>query len=1152
MVILASLIAAVVLVLAYKADNFEKTLDDVHPDALSVAYLKALLQAAPGDQGVRLKLARQYLATDAWLPAEQVLEAGGAALMALPQAQWLLLQIQLAQYRATAPAQAQRRQRQQALAQKIQSLPTTGFTADQLARLAGISLQLGLPKEAMGFYALAAAEDPRKRVRWYVAAAHSALAANQPSRAGDYYRQAQRAAGEGPTAVEMAQAAVGAYEAADQGERALEVIRMSLQKHPENPGLLKHGVTLALAREQRRAAYAWNRRLLKQRPDDLVLLKRQLELALQWGRKKEALTYSRRIVRHASQDLAALRQYADLAEWNGRYAEALHALQKLATQTHAPKDYWQIQALAQNRYQVDAEMKALDILASRPDLKRAQILKIAGRYEYLGYPEKADRLFGMVGQDRTLLSAQALLRERMGDPQAALEIRRRLAARPDSGPDDILLAARLLWQLGRAPEAYQMIKRLPAGYAPSDEWPALLIGELGWRQMDYKMAAAAYRRLWRDRTKIAFARQRMILAYRQLGRPADTVAILEAGWRRSGDANDLLAALEEARQAEMWPVLGSLLDEASRGAEPLAASSDYWLLKGDWHSHRQEYRQAFQAFRRALDLDPQAAAAADGLLWSLINIHDRSQLGHWLARLAGRGLPPGEGTAAALQVLGRFHEALAWYQARLDQHRNDALWLLDLADLLDHCGRADTALRVRKRALAVLTAMPDQISDDRRVELIAMLRGVPAAARWLTAHPAGISRTALINWWLQRERWDAARFWLLQHHIRRMQLPGWQRLQLAMNEQDRPAVADLLAHGLLADTGDRMTADSFLDRDDLALAEIDSSAALPSRQSSPAAAAAARLPQYGELSFDTLQNGGLAITDRRTRWWTSQGRQSWELEAGRSAFEAIGDSGLVTTPGSESTVNLGWRLRHKGVWDAQAGLRNGNGATKFPVELAYRSPDGPRWQYGLRLRQNAATDAGVLMRMLGATDSLTAALDCRIDSRLSASLRGGWHRYQSLGGGGLARGQTAGGALTYRLVEGIHQLWLSAGGAWEHNTVAREMPADLQPMFAADTAPTALVPESYRDLGLTVHLGRGDLDVDFPQVASPRWFTELWFGNVEPGAGLSVAGRAGLGISLFGSDELGLKAEYDNRLDRTAGSDATLDAQLYYRYYFGR
>ena len=76
--------------------------------------------------------------------------------------------------------------------------------------------------------------------------------------------------------------------------------------------------------------------------------------------------------------------------------------------------------------------------------------------------------------------------------------------------------------------------------------------------------------------------------------------------------------------------------------------------------------------------------------------------------------------------------------------------------------------------------------------------------------------------------------------------------------------------------------------------------------------------------------------------------------------------------------------------------------------------------------------------------------------------------------------------------------------------------------------------------------------MEFPQAASPRWFTELWFGNVEPGAGLSVAGRAGLGISLFGSDELGLKAEYDNRLDRTAGSDATLHAQLYYRYYFGR
>ena len=107
-------------------------------------------------------------------------------------------------------------------------------------------------------------------------------------------------------------------------------------------------------------------------------------------------------------------------------------------------------------------------------------------------------------------------------------------------------------------------------------------------------------------------------------------------------------------------------------------------------------------------------------------------------------------------------------------------------------------------------------------------------------------------------------------------------------------------------------------------------------------------------------------------------------------------------------------------------------------------------------------------------------------------------------------------------------------------------------MFASNATVAVIVPESYREIGLTFHLGRGGVREDFPQVAAPRWYGELWLGNVEPDTGLSVAARTGLGAALFGSDELSLTAEYDNRLDRTVDSEATLQVRLCYRYYFGR
>jgi tetratricopeptide (TPR) repeat protein len=1152
LVILASLIVAVVLVLAFKAGDIQKALEDERPDALSVAYLRALMQAAPTDPAVRLKLVRHFLAVGNWMTAEQVLKAGGDSLLALSEAQWLLLQIQLAQYRATSPEQAQWQPRHQALAGRIAVLPAADLTAAQLVELADISLQIGLPGQAVGFYAGAAAKDPQRGCQWYAAAARSALAANQPSRAGDYYRQAMQRADERKMIVEMARAAAGAYEAADQGDQALAVIRMALENFPEDLLLLERGVTLALGRGQPQLADEWNRRILKKRPDDPEGLKRQLALALQWGRKQEALACSGQLLRQSPRDPAMLRRHAELAQWNGRNDEALRTLQKLAVMTRETGVYWHMQALAQNSYEVDTELDILDFLANRPGLSGAQYLQLAGRYEYLGYPEKADALLAVPAPGREMLTARALLRERMGDPEAALDIRRHLAARRDSSADDILQVARLLWQLGRTAEAYETIRRLPAGDAPVDADTALLMGELAWLQGDYSMAAGIYRRLWQDPADQDFARRRMVLAYRQLGRSAEAVAILEARWRRAGSGADLIAAMMEARRMEMWPELGRLLDQAGRATGRFDAQSAYWMLKGDWHSYRQEYQPAFLAFRRALDLDPRSEGAADGLLWSLINADDREQLDFWLAALTRRGMPSSEAYAAALQVLGRFREALAWHRDRIDQHRNDALWLLNLADLLDKCGRGDTALRFRRQALEVLLASRDRNLDDRQVALVAALRGIPAAARWMAGHPAEARQDVVLNWWLQRERYDNARLWLLQHQVQRMRLPAWQQLLLAMDAQDRPAVAELLESGRLNDSGDRMTAYTFLGRDDLALAEIGAQDPMTSGRLAAGAAAADRVPHFGELSGTRLQSDGLTLVEQDIAGWTGSGRQSWGLMAGRSQFEARDDAVLTAAPDAQFKLIAGWRLRRKGLWEASAGLRSGDDATAVPLKLGYRSAEGRRWQYRMDWRQDAAPDAGILLRMLGTVDSLSAGVDYRIDPRLSTSLRGGLHRYRSLGNGDLADGGSGGWMLTYRLADGACTCWLSAGVSWEQNTVAGELPADLKPVFAAGATPSVMVPENYSEIGLTLHLGRGGLRQDFPQVASPRWFAELWLGNVEPDAGLSVAARTGLGTAMFGSDELGLTAEYDNRLDRTAGSEATLQVRLSYRFYFGR
>jgi hypothetical protein len=179
-------------------------------------------------------------------------------------------------------------------------------------------------------------------------------------------------------------------------------------------------------------------------------------------------------------------------------------------------------------------------------------------------------------------------------------------------------------------------------------------------------------------------------------------------------------------------------------------------------------------------------------------------------------------------------------------------------------------------------------------------------------------------------------------------------------------------------------------------------------------------------------------------------------------------------------------------------------------------------------------------------------LDYRIDPRLSVSIGANHHRYRSLGGSNLADGNAATAHFSYQLFGGVNHWLVGGGGTWEKNDVVDEIPVDIQQWLNPAVTTAALVPETYYDLGVSMILGRGRLGSRYPQVASPRWFTDMWIGYIGPESTLGVAARVGLSTALFGGDEIGVTAEYDDRLNRVAGGGLSYQLQFYYRYYLGR
>ena len=102
---------------------------------------------------------------------------------------------------------------------------------------------------------------------------------------------------------------------------------------------------------------------------------------------------------------------------------------------------------------------------------------------------------------------QAEIQEQMGDWEKALRTRKKLSARRDATDDDHLQTARLLYEMGRYDDAFDVMKTVAIVDVTENDYAYQLIGELAWQQGDYKTAASAYYSLWKKYPADEFSRK---------------------------------------------------------------------------------------------------------------------------------------------------------------------------------------------------------------------------------------------------------------------------------------------------------------------------------------------------------------------------------------------------------------------------------------------------------------------------------------------------------------------------------------------------------------------------------------------------------------------------------------------------------------------
>lgn len=706
LLVISSVVITTLVVLFPRKDSFYSE----QPDALSMTYLRAILQFWPDDHEARLRLARQLNTLGRTSEALTTIEPE----ITLPgpqgkQARLLALDLRLGQLHALHEGDSRRQTALRAVDELLEKVLQDDLSAAELERIAELSLSPGRPGLAVKIYTrLAEKKDAARRSAWLGKAARWALANRQPAQAGHLYHQASEASEASEQAFSYALQSLDALRAANQGKAALQRLHDYLRRFPKHPELLRRGMALALAQNEALQARDFGRQLLALTPNDTNIIARQLDMELAAGSvtsdPDHVLTLAQRLVHLAPQHAPHRQRLAQIAEWTKHPALALPQWAWLAH--HNPQGPALDHALQLARGLHDNQT-LIDMLALRNrsgTLSQDEAAALAFAYEQEGKPEAAIAfLRGHLARypaQRPAWERLAGLQERSGDPRTAIETWREISRRFGLTVSEALQLAALLWRTQHPGEALTLLRdsQNKAGEKDTAFWQRM--GELAWQQEADADALHAYRMLWKTAPDTLVA-ERLMHLEREAKHTDEALTVATSAWQRFRQPRFLLFALDTANQDHRQDKLTELFKLADQAQDVFASSENYWLLRAQFAADQKRYDETASAWRQVLRLNPQSSQARAGLLWLFIDHDKPGELGRALAHWqndAAKDESLWPAYAAGLHKLGRLNEALPWYARQARAHPQDKAWLRSYADALEQAGQADAAWRLRHHA----------------------------------------------------------------------------------------------------------------------------------------------------------------------------------------------------------------------------------------------------------------------------------------------------------------------------------------------------------------------------------------------------------------------------------------------------------------------
>jgi predicted Zn-dependent protease len=778
-------------------------------DALSVAYLRVLVQSDPNNAPLRLSLVQVLTeaglteeAVQAIEPLKRAPQPGLAYEVGMAE-----LKLSLQQLYRHPPQDAETVLRAR-IAELIPSLLHIAATDRELTQVVTLAEQFAEPSvlaETFEQLLVIRNETDERKSNWLVFAAKQRIAAAQPRLAARDLFKAFLLERSPKSKREMAKSGLRAYlQAGVDGEALKAAVRALDALDTENDDgksgadaeLLLLAASIAEPLADNEHALAWLKEAGALLPNDRALAERIVRLQVSMGLLDESLPYVERLLPVAAPGSKRQKLLAHIYDWTAHPDQALSLWLSFARVRGDSEAESRAFALARAKPDHRAMLQLLEAVMERRRLTHAEAEAYITAGLAVTQPAHVEqqlrRHAARFNNPPETLKALTEVLVLQGKPHAALAI-------PQGEPGTMsgrerLALAKLYEEAGEAQKSFELLSREPGPPDPADaEAYWLLLARVATQLGKDPHAEKAYEKLLELRPNDVNALenlQRLAVRHRD---DKKSERLARYGWDRLKRIEDLQRLMLFSWKRKNWQELQQWLaaaDElAATNPRLLEQASDYWYFRAISKITSGDRDAARDALRHILKLRGADPEITEAMIWLLLSDKKidsvlldavvkpyRSQAGGQ----APVSPPLMEALAAAEHVLGKPVQAAAWYLRTLETRPRDFLWTLVLADNMEWAGCPVNANHVRYSALKMLASHPSKASqasqgaEVRHYERLAeYFSGLRDSGEQAAGTDESKKRQSLVQRWGFAKAIDNARFFALNRLSERLSLPSW-------------------------------------------------------------------------------------------------------------------------------------------------------------------------------------------------------------------------------------------------------------------------------------------------------------------------------------------------------------------------------------------